>query len=41
MNEIKILRKVDHENIVRLHEIYEMGEEICIIMEYIQGEKAV
>lgn len=39
MNEIKILRRVDHENIVKLFEVYEMDDEICMVMENIEGEK--
>ncbi len=38
-NEIKILRRVNHPNIVKLYEVYEFGEEICLVMEYVDGEK--
>jgi len=39
VNEIKALRKVNHPNIVKLHEIYENGEEICLVMEHVSGER--
>lgn len=39
MNEIKILRKVNHPNIVQLREVYEVDGEICMVMEYVKGEK--
>ena len=39
INEIKILRKLNHPNIVKLHEVYEVNGEICMVMEYLQGEK--
>jgi len=38
-NEIKILRRLNHPNIVKLYEVYEFGEEICLVMEYVAGEK--
>ena len=38
-NEIKILRRLNHPNIVKLHEVYEVDGEICMVMEYLQGEK--
>jgi len=39
MNEIKVLRKLDHPHIVKLHEAYEIDDEICIVLEYIKGER--
>jgi len=39
VNEIKALRRVNHPNIVKLHEVYEHGEEICLVMEYVAGER--
>ena len=38
-NEIKILRKLDHPNIVKLYEVYEMQGQICLVMELAPGEK--
>ena len=38
-NEIKILRKLKHPNIVRLHEVYELETQIVLVMEYIHGER--
>ncbi len=39
MNEIRILRKLDHPNIVKLHEVYEIDDEVCLVLEYIKGER--
>ena len=39
MNEIKILRQLDHPNIVQFYEVYEMADQICIVMELILGAK--
>lgn len=36
--EINILRKLDHENIVLLLDSFETNEEFCVVMEYAQGE---
>lgn len=38
-NEIKIQRKLDHPNIVKMHELYELENEICIVMDYVPGER--
>jgi len=38
-NEIKILRRMNHETIVKLYEVYEFGDEICMIMDYVEGDK--
>jgi len=39
LNEIKILRKIDHPNVVKIYEVYELDNEICIVLEYIEGER--
>jgi len=39
VNEIKILRKLEHGQIVKLFEVYEMPSQICLVMEFIEGEK--
>nr|XP_003473438.2 serine/threonine-protein kinase DCLK3 [Cavia porcellus] len=36
-SEILIIQSLSHPNIVKLHEVYEMEMEICLIMEYVQG----
>ena len=38
-NEVKILKKLSFENIIKLHEVYENGDEICLIMEYVDGKR--
>jgi len=38
-NEIKILRKLDHPDIVKLHEVYELTGQICLVMDYVEGDK--
>lgn len=37
MNEIRILKKLSHSGIVKLYSIYEMDDELCLVMEYIAG----
>lgn len=39
LNEIKILRKLDHPNIVKIYDLYELEDQICIVMEYLEGER--
>jgi len=39
MNEINMMRKIEHPNIVKMHELYELEGEICLVMEYIQGDR--
>ena len=39
MNEIKILKKLDHQNIIKLYEVYEKNNEVCLIIEYVQGQR--
>jgi len=38
-NEVVIQRKLEHENIVRLYEIYETEAKVIIVMEYVQGRR--
>ncbi|OMJ84280.1 hypothetical protein SteCoe_14624 [Stentor coeruleus] len=35
-NEIAILRKLDHKNIIKLYKVYEDEKTICLILEYVQ-----
>jgi len=37
INEINILRKLDHPNIIKLHEIWEWSECCFLVLEYCQG----
>jgi len=39
MNEILSLRKLNHVNIVKLHEIQELDNDIVLIMDYVSGER--
>ena len=39
MNEIKALKKLSHPNIVKLFAVYEMEEELCLVMEYVVGDR--
>ena len=39
MGEIKSLKRLSHTNIVKLYGIYELEDEICIVMEYVTGER--
>ena len=36
-NEIKILKQLDHPNIVKLYEIYNDSKNIYLITEYLEG----
>lgn len=36
-NEIQILRKLDHPNIIKLHEVYETGNHIYMVQTYLKG----
>jgi len=37
MNEIEIMRSLDHPNIIRIHEVFKSHYELCIVMEYCTG----
>lgn len=39
MNEVRALRRLDHPNIVKLREVFEQDEEVCIIMEHVAGKR--
>src|SRR4051812_42853172 len=39
LNEINFLRNLDHPNIVKFHQIYELADEICLVMEYVEGQR--
>jgi serine/threonine protein kinase len=38
LNEINILRQVDHPGIIKLHRVYEDAEKIYFVLDFIQGE---
>jgi len=38
-NEIKILRKLNHPEIVKLHEVFELAGQVCLVMDYVEGDK--
>lgn len=38
INEIEIMRVLDHDNIIRLHEVHETDKSIYLVMELIQGK---
>ena len=35
--EIMALKKIDHPNIIRMHDLIETSKQICIVMDCIQG----
>jgi len=37
--EVEIMKKVDHNNILKLHEIYEDENQVYIVMELVQGSE--
>src|SRR5690242_14649050 len=38
-NEIKIMKRLEHPHIIKIREVYEMDDEICIIEDYIGGAR--
>jgi len=38
-NEVKILKQLDHPNITKLHEVYENDDEVCLIIDYVNGKR--
>ena len=38
LNEIRILKQVNHPNIVKLYSVIETEKEVCLLMEHVQGE---
>lgn len=36
-NEVKILKDITHENVVRMHDVVETSQAVYIVMEYCQG----
>jgi len=38
INEIEIMRVLDHENIIKLHEVYETEKSIYLVLDLIQGK---
>jgi serine/threonine protein kinase len=34
---VSILRAIDHSTIIKLHEVFEAGDQIFMVMEYVQG----
>lgn len=41
MNEVLNLRKLDHENIMKLYEVYESSEYVYLVSEYVRGETII
>jgi serine/threonine protein kinase len=37
INEINIMRRLDHENIIKLYEVYESATHICLVLELLHG----
>lgn len=37
MQEVTLLRKLKHQNIIRLYEVYESDKNIHLILEYLEG----
>lgn len=35
--EILALKKIDHPNIIRMHDVIETGKQICLVTDYIEG----
>jgi len=38
INEIKMLKKLNHPNLVKMHELYELDHQVCLVMEHIDGQ---
>jgi len=36
-NEVEILKKIDHPNIVKMHQVYEDKSHYCIVMDLMEG----
>ena len=37
LNEIEVLRRIKHDNVVTLYEIYETKQHICLLCSYMEG----
>src|SRR5690349_8869549 len=37
MNEINILRDIDHPNVIKLHKVYETSSHIHLVLDYLEG----
>lgn len=37
LNEINILRSLDHPNVIKLYEIHDLDNEICLVMDFVKG----
>ena len=37
LSEVTLLRKLEHENIIKLHEVYESQKNIHLVLEYLHG----
>eukprot|EP01016_Furgasonia_blochmanni_P044725 TRINITY_DN6234_c0_g1_i2.p1 TRINITY_DN6234_c0_g1~~TRINITY_DN6234_c0_g1_i2.p1 ORF type:complete len:568 (-),score=68.13 TRINITY_DN6234_c0_g1_i2:483-2186(-) len=37
INEIKLMRVINHEKLIKLYEVYELKETVCLIMEVLKG----
>jgi len=39
INEVKILKKLSQQHIIKLYEVYENENEVCLVMEYVNGKR--
>lgn len=37
LKEVTLLRKLDHENIIKLHEVYESSNNVHLVLEHLNG----
>ncbi|CAG9329413.1 unnamed protein product [Blepharisma stoltei] len=38
VNEIKVMRKLNHPNIIKIHDVYECSNHICLILDYVEHD---
>ncbi|CAG9329412.1 unnamed protein product [Blepharisma stoltei] len=38
VNEIKVIRKLSHPNIIKIHDVYECPNHICLILDYVEHD---
>ena len=41
LNEIVALKKLSHPNIAKIKSLYCVGDELCIVMEYVRGKRMI